>query len=214
METKYITFQAFKGGVGKSTIAMLLAAHLHKQGKKVLLVDTDFQTSVYSLRQAEINEAEADEKELMTSYDVEPFVSSHPDTFRNYLLTKDGKYDYILIDTAGKVGEGEKEFLLNLSHLVIIPIVASKLDLKSTLTFLDGVSNTLKGNSVPLIGIINKEDNTKEQSEIGEIDGYRGLTLLKGSLKYLVRYRRNISTFDPINDSSTNQILKELNNYL
>lgn len=214
METKYITFQSFKGGIGKSTLAMIVATHLYNQGKKVLFLDTDFQTSVYNLRKAEINEAKAEGKEVPNGYEIEPLVTNHPDTIRNYLAVKDGKYDYILIDTAGRVGEGEKEFLLRLSDLVIIPIIASRLDLDSTLHFLDGIDAVLKNEAPPLVGIINKEDQTKEQDEILQVDGYKGLKLLKGTLKYLVRYRRNISTFEPINDDAIKKILSELKQYL
>ena len=214
METKYITFQAYKGGVGKSTLAMIIATHLFQEGKKVLVVDTDFQTSIYSLRLAEIKEAETEGQKIPVGFDVEPFVSSHPDTFRNYLMQKDGKYDYIIIDTPGATGEGEKEFLVALSHLIIIPIIASKLDLESTMKFLVGVNDVLGEKKVPLIGIVNKEDNTKEQTEVLDLNGFQNLKLLKGSLKYLVRYRREASTFEPMNDDATKQIITELKPYL
>ncbi len=36
------TIQSFKGGTGKSLVAMVLGYHLSKQGKKVLLVDGDY----------------------------------------------------------------------------------------------------------------------------------------------------------------------------
>ncbi len=56
---KVISFISRKGGTGKTTNAINLATALHKRGKKIILVETDTNYTLNTLRKMEQMQAEA-----------------------------------------------------------------------------------------------------------------------------------------------------------
>ena len=116
-----ITFSSMKGGVGKSTDAILLANNLAARGFKVLFFDMDTNNSstiYYTLGMADEfptrNVAEALTHRTTEGYTVKsriPNVDIVPSSLRlfdirsiDYHALKktlpDGRYDFVVIDTA------------------------------------------------------------------------------------------------------------------
>jgi chromosome partitioning protein len=124
---KIISFISRKGGTGKTTNAINLATTLHHMGKRVLLIETDANYTLNTLRKMEVFKA----KEGKTTFDIR---SSLDDKVAEELiaLKADRKIDFILVDSAGKTtDEGIKKLCL-VSDVVIVPTSLTQNDLLVT----------------------------------------------------------------------------------
>lgn len=195
---KIISFATQKGGVGKSTLLMLTAAAVHNRtGKKVLVIDCDPQKSV-----KEIYSQENDPN----SYDVITFDWKQPKPEVNFdktIAIADRKYDVIFLDIPGRIEGREVYFSILISDYVVIPIVASALDINATIAFLQTLPKIQQirekeGSKLEIFGVINKKDQTIEHTRLKELTGLGGLQLFYSPISNLVRYRRHISTVHDI----------------
>ena len=125
--SKIISFISRKGGTGKTTNAINLATTFYSTGHKVLLVETDTNYTLNTLRKMEMFKAkqEADSFDILGSRDQE--IADE--------LTKikeTSKADYIIVDSAGKTtDEGIKKLCL-VSDAVIVPTSLTQNDLLVT----------------------------------------------------------------------------------
>jgi chromosome partitioning protein len=106
-----------KGGVGKSTLAVHLAAWLHKQGHRVTLADCDTQQSSSEwIREAVpgINAVRLD----------------NPDEILNDLPVLNQEADYVVADGPGSQTETSRALLLR-ADLAIVPCKASMLEVRA-----------------------------------------------------------------------------------
>lgn len=106
-----------KGGVGKSTLAVHLAAWLHAQGHRVTLADCDTQQSSSEwIREAVpgVNAVRLD----------------NPDTILNELPTLAHEADYVVADGPGSQTETSRALLLR-ADLAIVPCKASMLEVRA-----------------------------------------------------------------------------------
>jgi chromosome partitioning protein len=124
--TKIISFISRKGGTGKTTNAINLATSLHATGKKVMLVETDANYTLNTLRRMEI----ANEKSALALDIVSSLDGKIADELTGLKLNQE--YDYIIVDSAGKTtDEGIKKLCL-ISDAVIVPTSLTQNDLLVT----------------------------------------------------------------------------------
>ncbi|MCU0391358.1 MAG: ParA family protein [Thermoflexibacter sp.] len=196
MTPKIISFVTLKGGSGKTTLLMLTAAAIHNRtDKKLLVIDSDPQRSVKQIYVQENNKS---------SYDVFAFNWNQPnpeENFEKVLTIAQSKYDLIFMDLPpGRITDAEIYHSILQSDALIVPIVASVLDINATTTFLENIPEVLKNKKTPLevYGVINKQDQSIEYKHLTKLAGIGGLQLFYSPLSNLVRYKRGISTVNDI----------------
>jgi len=106
-----------KGGVGKSTLSVHLAAWLHEQGHKVTLADCDTQQSSSEW----IREAMPEVKAVRLD---------NPDIILNELPILAQDADYVVADGPGSQTETSRALLLR-GDLAIVPCKASMLEVRA-----------------------------------------------------------------------------------
>jgi chromosome partitioning protein len=124
---KIISFISRKGGTGKTTNAINLATALHESGKKILLVETDTNYTLNTLRKMEQLKGEAGGKnfEILGSLD-------HQVADELIKIKQNSSLDYVIVDSAGKTtDEGIKKLCL-VSDAVIVPTSLTQNDLLVT----------------------------------------------------------------------------------
>lgn len=124
---KVISFISRKGGTGKTTNAIHLATSLNQSGNRVLLIETDANFTLSTLRKMELYKAKDETApfEIKGSHDND--VAEDIATLRNQK-----NLDYILVDSAGKTtDEGIKRLCLQ-SDLVVVPTSLTQNDLLVT----------------------------------------------------------------------------------
>ncbi|MEK6482394.1 ParA family protein [Catalinimonas sp. 4WD22] len=203
-----VSFMSRKGGTGKTTLCAITAAAMHNRTKKsVLVIDADPQQSIAALQ--------GTEEEPDKGYGVIPFSWDQKDAaqiFAETIATADQEYDLVFIDSPGRMEGTDVELILNASDVVIIPLIASPIDVQSTAAFLDYIGPVCEKNNVPVYGIINKRDRTLEHGLLAQLDGYNGLEVMTGYISNLVRYKRDLST---VSDLITSEDLTdEFNMYI
>jgi chromosome partitioning protein len=125
---KVISFISRKGGTGKTTNAINLATTLHHNGKRVVLVETDTNYTLTTLRQMEQLKAEKP-----TSSPFEILGSQDSQVADELLRIKQNQHlDFIVVDSAGKTtDEGIKKLCL-VSDVVVVPTSLTQNDLLVT----------------------------------------------------------------------------------
>jgi chromosome partitioning protein len=119
--SKIILIASQKGGVGKSTTAVNLAAILAHQGNDVLLVDSD--------RQASVSEWWAERK------------LNHPDNPKIACIQKYGelddtltdlsnRYQYVIVDVTGRDSEEMRSAMI-VADVLLTPVKASQVDINT-----------------------------------------------------------------------------------
>jgi len=106
-----------KGGVGKSTLAVHLAAWLYQQGHKVTLADCDTQHSSSDWLREAVPE-------------VNSVVLATPDQILDELPQIARKADYVVADGPGSNTETSRALLLR-ADLAIVPCKASMLEVRA-----------------------------------------------------------------------------------
>ncbi len=112
-----ISFVNQKGGVGKSTTAINLAASLKRKNHNLVLIDADPQGSVVQWHAVENNNAFE--------------ILHHPEPLDKFDIKElAADYDYVVIDAPPAIGQIAKS-ILEVSDLVIVPLSPSSLDIWS-----------------------------------------------------------------------------------
>jgi chromosome partitioning protein len=124
--SKIISFISRKGGTGKTTNAINLATTLSHMGKRVLLVETDANFTLHTLRKMELFK-----KEGQGTFEI---LGSHDSDVADELIKikESRKTDFVIVDSAGKTtDEGIKKLCL-VSDAVIVPTSLTQNDLLVT----------------------------------------------------------------------------------
>jgi chromosome partitioning protein len=122
-----ISFISRKGGTGKTTNAIHLATTLQQLGKKVLLIETDTNYTLSTLRKMEMFKV----KKSAPPFEI---AGSHDAKVADELsaLKTENAVDVIIVDSAAKTtDEGIKKLCL-VSDLVIVPTSLTQNDLLVT----------------------------------------------------------------------------------
>jgi chromosome partitioning protein len=124
---KIISFISRKGGTGKTTNAINLATTLHNMGKKVLLVETDTNYTLNTLRKMELFKGENGK------FGFEILGSNDEQVAGELVSIKQSrKVDIVVVDSAGKTtDEGIKKLCL-VSDAVVVPTSLTQNDLLVT----------------------------------------------------------------------------------
>lgn len=124
---KIISFISRKGGTGKTTNAINLATTLHQTGRRVILVETDTNYTLTTLRQLEKLKTEE-------SHSFFEILGSHDNQVADELIRikQTPNLDFIVVDSAGKTtDEGIKKLCL-VSDAVVVPTSLTQNDLLVT----------------------------------------------------------------------------------
>ncbi len=124
---KVISFISRKGGTGKTTNAIHLATTLHHLGKRVVLIETDANFTLTTLRKME----QFKSKNGTAAFDIHGSEDLQV-AEEIAQLKSNRKVDMIIVDSAGKTtDEGIKKLCLE-SDLVIVPTSLTQNDLLVT----------------------------------------------------------------------------------
>lgn len=125
--SKIISFISRKGGTGKTTNAINLATSLMANGQRVMLVETDTNYTLNTLRKMEAFK----NKKEKPSFEI---VGSQDDAVADELIKikQEKKLDFVIVDSAGKTtNEGIKKLCL-VSDVVVVPTSLTQNDLLVT----------------------------------------------------------------------------------
>lgn len=166
--TRVIAVANRKGGTGKSTTTMLLAGALAKDGRRILVIDSDDQKTVEGIRAME--EAASESGAL---YGVEAIP---PRFILDFLHGHGHKYDVVFIDvpriTEDKSNNAMGQ-LLSICDSVLIPVLGSFVDALSTEGFfrlVEEISAYKKRNNIPFTyyGFVNRWNRRNDNNHAVE----------------------------------------------
>ena len=207
---KIITFANRKGGSGKTTLVVNLAAALAKQGKKVLIIDLDPQchasyivgvnTYVHKMGMGAVLKHQTRLKEVILHTEVEGLdiaplyqpefsseISFNIEAHKNILTEVKEEYDYILIDTPPSIEEIHK-LAFAISDEVMIPLLLHFLAMEGLAQLTRFIYTTTEKHNpaLRLSAIIPISYNQKTKHEeliLKEIEKVFGETILKHKIR-------------------------------
>ena len=134
-KNKIIVFANQKGGVGKSTLCILLADYLAYWKKDVCIIDTDLQQSATLQREQDRQTFGEDE-----SYSIQSFEVSDPKTMQMLMENAQSQDGFVLFDAPGTIkDDGLAPMFIYADH-IICPFEYESKSLSSTRTFIQVIN--------------------------------------------------------------------------
>lgn len=124
-----------KGGCGKSTVAINIAAELARLGKDVVLVDADRQATAANWVE------DRNETQLPVVHCVQKY-----DNIKSTLLDLAKRYEYVVVDAAGRDSKELRSGLLA-ADVLLVPFRPSQPDLDTLPHLSEVIEDTLDYNS-------------------------------------------------------------------
>jgi len=118
-----------KGGVGKSTIAVNLCTVLAHQGKDVILVDSDRQSSSSNWAEDRSENPDLPKVNFVQKYD----------NLRATLKDLNNRYEYVVVDAAGRDSKELRTGLVA-ANILLMPVRPSQFDLDTIPTMQEMVA--------------------------------------------------------------------------
>jgi len=178
-----------KGGVGKSTISINMSAALAIQGKDVVLVDTDRQSS-----SSNWSEDRSENINLSVVNCVQKY-----DNIRASLIDLNNRYEYVIVDAAGRDSRELRTGLVA-ADILLMPVRPSQFDLDTIPTMKDMVADVkeelnpaLKFFAVLSMGPTNPVINESEDAR-NFLNEYPEISLLSTIIRERKVYRDSISS--------------------
>lgn len=153
---KIIVFANQKGGVGKSTLCILLANYLVHWKKSVCVIDTDLQQSATMQRQIDTQQFGEE-----VPYEIQPFSISDPATMQQLMENAQEFDGYVLFDAPGNIKDDGLAVMLAYADAIVCPYEYETKSLISTQVFisvLEQIKNLNSGMSAKLFLVPNKVD--------------------------------------------------------
>lgn len=148
--TKVISFISRKGGTGKTTNAINLSTTLASLGFKVVLIETDTNYTLTTVRGMNLQEDDAPKKmpfEILGSVDENVI-----DELRT--VRRNGNFDVVIVDSAGKTTDASIRRLTMESDLVIVPTSLSQNDLVVTFQTIEDLKAGVEHNPKLTIAVL------------------------------------------------------------
>jgi len=191
-----------KGGSGKSTTAIHLAAYLHNKKIKTAVVDCDGQQTI----SAWIN--------LVSNLeDVTIFKSTNPDDIEDAILELEQTHDAVIVDVAGSSEELMK-IVLSLSNRTLIPLAPSPLDITSTVSTIKQVIRARRrtAKEISATVLLNKvvKNTTLAQETREMFVNYDGIEFSSVEVPQTQRLMKLASNRQTVFDSSENKDIAKL----
>ncbi len=136
MKNIRILFANQKGGVGKTRLCMMFANYLASINKKVLVIDSDLQKSIWMQRQSD-EKTFPDEE---APYNVQLYGIQSPQAVQEMMESAKQVPGVVLFDTPGNLTEDGLIPLFVNAEAIICPYQYDNMTLDSTGTFLSVIS--------------------------------------------------------------------------
>ena len=188
-----------KGGSGKTTIATNLAHALQRDGKKVLLVDSDPQGSTRDWNEA-------------NGGNIIPVVGLDRETLAKDLQAISQGYDLIVIDGAPQIAKLSAA-AVKAADLVIIPVQPSPYDIWACADLVDIIAarhEVTDGKPKAVFAISRAIKNTKLSTEISSALAEYNLPVLKAGTSQRVAYPTTASEGLTVFDDPSSDAAKEI----
>ena len=139
---KIISLISRKGGTGKTTNAINLATMIFNLGHKLVLIETDTNYTLSTLRQMELHKTGANNDTIFQILGSE----DHKVIKEIEELKREGQLDYIIVDSAGKTTDESIRNLCIHSDVIIVPTSLTQNDLLVTYQTIEDIKHAREHN--------------------------------------------------------------------
>lgn len=161
-----------KGGVGKSTLAIHLAAWLSNQGKTVAVIDADPQGSASIWTRAALPQ-------------VPSFLLQNHESFLGEAAKIASEYNVVIADSPANLSELSR-FILFVADITLVPFCPSDLDFQSTraaILFIKQVQVARNGLPKAIVVANKIQAHTRLSKELLGLSDIAGIPLATNSIK-------------------------------